>query len=160
MGREGPDVERDRRIQKKSQARVVKQLLEKMEAKLGGRNVKATLGDYIRLMQLQRELEEEEPKEIKVTWVEPRTRGNRVLAAAVAEAVPRFGGKVQGIFGADRIGEKPGAVPGSDQAELLESGADGADWGSDVSGGCESDDLQPGDQLIRRASGPRRRSIA
>jgi len=50
----------------------VKQLLEKMEAKLGGRNVKASLGDYIRLMQLHRELEEEEPRDITVTWVDPK----------------------------------------------------------------------------------------
>lgn len=42
-----------------------------MEAKLGGKDVKASLGDYIRLMQLHRELEEEEATEIKVTWVEP-----------------------------------------------------------------------------------------
>jgi hypothetical protein len=33
--------------------------------------VKATLGDYIRLVQLQKELEEEEPGEITVTWVDP-----------------------------------------------------------------------------------------
>ena len=44
-----------------------------MEKKLGGKDVKATLGDYIRLVQLQTELEEEEPKDIKVTWVEPKS---------------------------------------------------------------------------------------
>ena len=49
----------------------MKQLLEKMEAKLGGRSAKASLGDYIRLLQLHRELEEEEATDIKVTWVEP-----------------------------------------------------------------------------------------
>ena len=32
--------------------------------------VKATLGDYIRLVQLRRELGDEEPREIKVTWVD------------------------------------------------------------------------------------------
>ncbi|HSP68869.1 MAG TPA: hypothetical protein VLN48_14175 [Bryobacteraceae bacterium] len=42
-----------------------------MEKKLGGEDVKATLADYIRLVQLQQELEEEEPKDITVTWVEP-----------------------------------------------------------------------------------------
>jgi hypothetical protein len=40
------------------------------EAKLGGEVSKVTLGDYIRLMQLQKELEEDEPREIKVTWVD------------------------------------------------------------------------------------------
>ncbi len=42
-----------------------------MEQKLGDEAVKATLGDYIKLVQLQQELEEDELKEIKVTWVEP-----------------------------------------------------------------------------------------
>jgi hypothetical protein len=42
-----------------------------MEQKLGAKDVKASLTDYIRLMQLHRELEEEDATEIKVTWVEP-----------------------------------------------------------------------------------------
>ncbi len=52
-------------------AGVVKRLLKDMEKKLSGKEVKATLGDYIKLIQLQKELDDEEqPKEIKVTWVE------------------------------------------------------------------------------------------
>ena len=61
----------EREQKKKTQAAVVKKLLENVERKLGGEDVKATLGDYIRLVQLQQELEEEEPKDITVTWVEP-----------------------------------------------------------------------------------------
>jgi hypothetical protein len=49
----------------------VKKLLKNVEKKLGGEDVKATLGDYIRLVQLQQELEEDEPRDIKVSWVEP-----------------------------------------------------------------------------------------
>jgi hypothetical protein len=45
-------------------------LLAKVEDKLHG-DVKASLGDYIRLIQLQKELEEDEVREIKVTWVDP-----------------------------------------------------------------------------------------
>src|SRR5437016_13752237 len=56
-----------------------------------------------------------------------------VQAAAVAEAVSRFDGALQGIFGTHRIGEEPGVVPGGHQAGVLESGADGAAWGSHVS---------------------------
>jgi hypothetical protein len=52
------------------QAEVVKKLLEKVEQKLTGEDVKATLGDYIKLIQLQKELEDEQTREIKVTWVE------------------------------------------------------------------------------------------
>jgi hypothetical protein len=42
-----------------------------VEARLEKGDVKATVADYIRLVQLQKELEEDEPAEIKVTWVEP-----------------------------------------------------------------------------------------
>ena len=41
-----------------------------MESKLSQADAKATLGDYIRLVQLQKELEEEQPREIKVSWIE------------------------------------------------------------------------------------------
>jgi hypothetical protein len=54
------------------QAGVVKKLLKNAEKTLSGKAVKATLGDYIKLVQLQKELDDEEqPREIKVTWVEP-----------------------------------------------------------------------------------------
>jgi hypothetical protein len=56
----------------RSQAQIVRQLLKQMEVKLGEKNAKATLADYIRLVQLKKELEGEEPKEIRVTWVEPK----------------------------------------------------------------------------------------
>ena len=42
-----------------------------MEDKLGAPDVKATFGDFIRLLQLQKELQVDEPREIKVTWIEP-----------------------------------------------------------------------------------------
>lgn len=42
----------------------------KVEKKLSGTEMKATLGDYIRLIQLQKDMDEDEPKEIKVTWIE------------------------------------------------------------------------------------------
>ena len=52
-------------------AGVLKRLLKNAEKKLSGKEMKTTLGDYIKLVQLQKELDDEEqPKEIKVTWVE------------------------------------------------------------------------------------------
>ena len=54
-------------------AGVIKKVLEKIEGKLGTDDMKATMGDYIRLVQLHKELDEELPKEIKVTWVEPKS---------------------------------------------------------------------------------------
>ncbi len=49
---------------------MVERLLAKMEQQLAGEGVKTSVGDYIRLMQLQKELAETEPKEIRVTWVD------------------------------------------------------------------------------------------
>lgn len=57
-------------VKKKSQAEVVQGLIEQVEKRLGGDDVKVTLADYIRLVQLRKELEDEAPKEIKVTWIE------------------------------------------------------------------------------------------
>jgi hypothetical protein len=50
----------------------VRRLLRKIEKHLDVKEMKATLADFIRLTQLERELEQEEqPKEIIVTWIDP-----------------------------------------------------------------------------------------
>jgi hypothetical protein len=54
----------------KKQAEIVQKLLTKMEQKLAKDEVKASLADYIRLVQLQKELEADEPREIRVQWVD------------------------------------------------------------------------------------------
>ena len=59
---------------KKQKAKVVEELIEKFEKKLGKDDVKATLGDYIRLLQLRKELDEEELREIEVKWVDPEKK--------------------------------------------------------------------------------------
>jgi hypothetical protein len=49
--------------------RQITQLLHKMEKKIDVEEMKFTLADFIRLTQLERELEDEEqPREIIVTW--------------------------------------------------------------------------------------------
>jgi hypothetical protein len=58
------------------QAQAVKFMLTKIEEKMSGNQMKATLGDYIRLVQLHKELDDESPKEIRVTWVEPAETGS------------------------------------------------------------------------------------
>ncbi len=58
-------------MKRNKKAEVVEQMLQRVEQKLGTGDVKATLADYIRLVQLQKELEDEEPGEITVTWVDP-----------------------------------------------------------------------------------------
>ena len=55
---------------KKSQSDTVREMMGLVEEKLKSGQVKPTWGDYIRLLQLQRELEGEEPSNIEVKWVE------------------------------------------------------------------------------------------
>ncbi|MEQ1947923.1 MAG: hypothetical protein ABL995_12085 [Bryobacteraceae bacterium] len=62
----------------RAQVVLVNKLLKKLELKLTKEDLKASMGDFIRLMQLQRELEDEAPREIKVTWVEPKDEAERV----------------------------------------------------------------------------------
>jgi hypothetical protein len=59
-------------VESGGRAGVLKKLLKNAEKKLSGNEMKTTLGDYIKLVQLQKELDDEQqPREIKVTWVEP-----------------------------------------------------------------------------------------
>jgi len=54
----------------------ISKLLSDIEARLDLDTSKVTLTDFIRLTQLERELEEEEqPREIIVTWKEPAGKG-------------------------------------------------------------------------------------
>ena len=56
----------------KARVAAVKRILLAVEKKMGDKNVKATLADYIRLIQLQKEMTPETLSEITVTWVEPK----------------------------------------------------------------------------------------
>ena len=42
-----------------------------MEERLKSSDFKPSLGDYLKLLQLEKEMDEGAPAEIKVTWVEP-----------------------------------------------------------------------------------------
>jgi hypothetical protein len=68
-----------------SKSKVVSKLLEQVEKKLTT-DMKASLGDYVRLVQLQKELEEDEVREITVTWIDPEAEA---LAAAKTEPKPK-----------------------------------------------------------------------
>ena len=75
---------------KRRQSETVAKLVERAERELDEK-MKASLGDYIRLVQLQKDLEEEEVREIKVTWVEPegpteKTTGSRPRASKLSES--------------------------------------------------------------------------
>ena len=51
-------------------------LLESVQEKVESGEYKASIGDFVRLLQLRKEIEEERPREITVTWVEPSEGGN------------------------------------------------------------------------------------
>ena len=52
---------------------LVDKMIQKLESQLdSSKEIRATLGDFIRLLQLQKELDDEKPKEIRVTWIEPQ----------------------------------------------------------------------------------------
>jgi len=48
----------------------VNKILLNLEQRMAEKEGKATLGDYIRLLQLEKEMNDEPKTEIKVTWVE------------------------------------------------------------------------------------------
>jgi hypothetical protein len=50
---------------------VLTSVITKMEEQLNEKDFKPSLADFLRLVQLEKDNGEEEPKEIKVTWVEP-----------------------------------------------------------------------------------------
>jgi hypothetical protein len=54
---------------------MVDRLLEELDQKIQAEGFKPAVADLIRLLTLQRELEDERPKEITVTWVDPTTDG-------------------------------------------------------------------------------------
>lgn len=53
----------------------VAELLDKaiaaFETRMDAKELKPTIGDYLKLLQMEQEIEQESPKEIKVKWVEP-----------------------------------------------------------------------------------------
>ncbi len=55
----------------------VESAIRGLEKRIHDEKSPLTIGDYLKVMQLQKELEDEGPKEIKVTWVEPETETPR-----------------------------------------------------------------------------------
>jgi hypothetical protein len=47
-----------------------------IEARIKEKDLKPTMAEYLKLLQMEQELNEEGPKEIKVTWVEPAMTSN------------------------------------------------------------------------------------
>jgi len=58
-------------IRRNEPKQLVEDAIQSIGEQLKDKKVRATLGDLIRLLQLQKELTAEDAKEIKITWVEP-----------------------------------------------------------------------------------------
>jgi|ERR1700722_9669754 hypothetical protein len=54
----------------KARAKAVKKILLKVEKQMSAQEVKATLGDYIKLIQLSKEMTPPAKTEIRVMWIE------------------------------------------------------------------------------------------
>ncbi len=58
-----------------SRAEAVDKILLNVEKKMAAKNVRVSLGDYIKLIQLSKDMKDEARTELKVTWIEePETR--------------------------------------------------------------------------------------
>jgi hypothetical protein len=61
-----------KRVKKVNRKKLIQRLMGRFEDSLDGEAPKATLADFIRLTQLERDLEQQEkPREIVITWKEP-----------------------------------------------------------------------------------------
>jgi hypothetical protein len=69
---ETKQVEKVKRAKNKKE--LVQQAIQQIGDKLDKNELKPTVGDLIRLLQLEKEILEETPKEIKVSWVEPEEK--------------------------------------------------------------------------------------
>lgn len=59
---------RKKTIRTDSDEKLIRELVQETKKKLGARDI--SVGDFIKLLQLQRELEANEIREIEVRWVE------------------------------------------------------------------------------------------
>ena len=63
-----PDPEENWHQQK---AKLIDEILRRVEAQLKDGDFRVSVGDFIRLLEMRKVLEEERPREITVRWVEP-----------------------------------------------------------------------------------------
>jgi hypothetical protein len=52
-------------------AQLISKAREGFEARLRDKDLKLTLADYLKLIQMEKEIDDGKPREIKVTWVNP-----------------------------------------------------------------------------------------
>ena len=61
-------------------ANTITLVIAQVEKQLSKSEFKATVADYIRLLQIQKEYEKEKPRDIEVTWVESQNEKEQSAA--------------------------------------------------------------------------------
>jgi len=54
-----------------SETEILDKMLKSMRGQVGSKIFKLTVAEYLRLVQVRKEIKEEQPTEVRVTWVEP-----------------------------------------------------------------------------------------
>ena len=57
--------------------KIIDQAIQGVEKKLGDESVQLTLQECLKVMQLQKELEDEQPTEVTVKWVDPEPKKDK-----------------------------------------------------------------------------------
>jgi hypothetical protein len=70
QAREETETQQLKRTDLRPRAELVEDMLRTFERRLKEEEIKISLGDFIRLIQFHKEIEEEMPTEVRVTWVE------------------------------------------------------------------------------------------
>ena len=65
----GPRSTREKPKRATSKAQLIKKAIQAFENKIEKKNV--TVGEFVKLIELEKEISGKKPKEIKVTWVDP-----------------------------------------------------------------------------------------
>lgn len=66
----GEKAAKDKRSRRKRHAEMIDQAIDRFAEALKDDKVKPTYSEFIKLIGIQKELQPEEPEEIRVTWVE------------------------------------------------------------------------------------------
>ncbi len=130
---------------------MVRSLIEKCAAEMESEKpTKSLVSEFVRLLALEKELAVRERDSTGDQGHMGRTNRDGIVEIGIEYAalpsqqeIPCLEGKIQGIFGTDRIGEEPGAVPWKRSGlTYLESRATGADRRADLPdvAGCNAAD--------------------
>ena len=72
----GAEPEAKKTSRRRSSASVISDVIRKFQEKLGGEEFKPTVAEYLRLLQFEKDVKDERPREVKITWVEPVEKEN------------------------------------------------------------------------------------